>query len=136
MIVKNEEANLPGCLESARDLVDEIIVVDTGSTLERADVNVFEEFHPTRARAFYPPDPQPALEVARRTRTARVFLNFAAYPYTYVDRTENGYEVVFRDLRFDAGGVGRRGFVARVVLNDRLQVVRESFAFQDAQPVS
>jgi glycosyltransferase involved in cell wall biosynthesis len=31
MIVKNEEANLPACLASARDLVDEI-VVDTGST--------------------------------------------------------------------------------------------------------
>jgi FkbM family methyltransferase len=32
VIVKNEEANLPACLGSARDLVDEMIVVDTGST--------------------------------------------------------------------------------------------------------
>jgi tetratricopeptide (TPR) repeat protein len=32
MIVKNEEANLPACLGSAIDLVQEIIVVDTGST--------------------------------------------------------------------------------------------------------
>jgi tetratricopeptide (TPR) repeat protein len=32
MIVKNEEANLPACLESAADLVDEIIIVDTGSS--------------------------------------------------------------------------------------------------------
>jgi glycosyltransferase involved in cell wall biosynthesis len=32
MIVRNEEANLPSCLETAGDLVDEIIVVDTGST--------------------------------------------------------------------------------------------------------
>jgi glycosyltransferase involved in cell wall biosynthesis/Flp pilus assembly protein TadD len=32
MIVKDEEANLPACLESVQDLVDEIIVVDTGST--------------------------------------------------------------------------------------------------------
>jgi GT2 family glycosyltransferase len=32
MIVKNEEANLPACLESARDLFDEIVVVDTGSS--------------------------------------------------------------------------------------------------------
>ncbi len=31
MIVKDEEENLPGCLESVRGLVDEIIVVDTGS---------------------------------------------------------------------------------------------------------
>ena len=32
MIVKNEEANLADCLASAADLVDEIVVVDTGST--------------------------------------------------------------------------------------------------------
>lgn len=32
MIVRNEEELLPGCLESIRDWVDEIIVVDTGST--------------------------------------------------------------------------------------------------------
>jgi GT2 family glycosyltransferase/Flp pilus assembly protein TadD len=32
MIVKNEEDNLPSCLLSSADLVDEVIVVDTGST--------------------------------------------------------------------------------------------------------
>ncbi len=32
MIVKNEEAHLPACLQSAADLVHEIVVVDTGST--------------------------------------------------------------------------------------------------------
>jgi glycosyltransferase involved in cell wall biosynthesis/predicted Zn-dependent protease len=32
MIVRNEEANLPACLQSAADLFDEVVVVDTGST--------------------------------------------------------------------------------------------------------
>jgi GT2 family glycosyltransferase/tetratricopeptide (TPR) repeat protein len=32
IIVKNEEHNLPACLDSAADLVDEVIVVDTGSS--------------------------------------------------------------------------------------------------------
>ncbi len=32
MIVKNEEHNLPACLASVRDLVDEMIIVDTGSS--------------------------------------------------------------------------------------------------------
>ena len=32
MIVKNEEDVLERCLESATELVDEIIIVDTGST--------------------------------------------------------------------------------------------------------
>ena len=32
MIVKNEEKFLAGCLESVKNIVDEIIIVDTGST--------------------------------------------------------------------------------------------------------
>jgi glycosyltransferase involved in cell wall biosynthesis len=32
MIVKNEETFLPGCLECVEDLVDEMVIVDTGST--------------------------------------------------------------------------------------------------------
>jgi tetratricopeptide (TPR) repeat protein len=32
LIARNEEANLPACLESVGDLVDEIVLVDTGST--------------------------------------------------------------------------------------------------------
>jgi glycosyltransferase involved in cell wall biosynthesis len=32
MIVKNEEKMLAGCLESAKNIIDEIIIVDTGST--------------------------------------------------------------------------------------------------------
>ena len=32
MIVKNEENTLGRCLESVKDIVDEIIIVDTGST--------------------------------------------------------------------------------------------------------
>ena len=32
LMVRNEEDSLPGCLQSAADLVDETIVVDTGST--------------------------------------------------------------------------------------------------------
>lgn len=32
MIVKNEEKNLPRCLDSVKDVVDEMIIVDTGSS--------------------------------------------------------------------------------------------------------
>ena len=47
MIVKDEEANLGACLESARDLVDEICVVDTGSS--DATVRIARE-HGARVR--------------------------------------------------------------------------------------
>jgi glycosyltransferase involved in cell wall biosynthesis len=38
MIVKNEEKNLPRCLDSFKDLVDEIIIVDTGSNDKTVEV--------------------------------------------------------------------------------------------------
>jgi glycosyltransferase involved in cell wall biosynthesis len=38
MIVKNEQDVLDGCLTSARDAVDEIVVVDTGSTDDTVDI--------------------------------------------------------------------------------------------------
>ena len=38
MIVKNEEASLARCLDSVADLVDEMVVVDTGSTDATADL--------------------------------------------------------------------------------------------------
>ncbi|MEN6485396.1 MAG: glycosyltransferase, partial [Syntrophobacteraceae bacterium] len=38
MIVRNEEHSLPGCLESVKGLVDEIVIVDTGSTDQTAKV--------------------------------------------------------------------------------------------------
>lgn len=38
MIVRNEQGFLPGCLESLRGRVDEIIVVDTGSTDDTVDI--------------------------------------------------------------------------------------------------
>lgn len=38
MIVKNEEDNLPRCLESVKDIVDEMVIVDTGSTDSTIDI--------------------------------------------------------------------------------------------------
>ncbi len=42
MIVKNEEKNLPECLRAVREAVDEIIIVDTGSTDNT--VNIAKQF--------------------------------------------------------------------------------------------
>lgn len=42
MIVKNEESNLQRCLDSVKDIVDEIIVVDTGS--EDKTISIAESF--------------------------------------------------------------------------------------------
>lgn len=38
MIIRNEEKSLPGCLESVKHLVDEMIIVDTGSTDKSVEI--------------------------------------------------------------------------------------------------
>jgi glycosyltransferase involved in cell wall biosynthesis len=38
MIVRDEAANLPACLTSVKDVVDELIVLDTGSTDETVTI--------------------------------------------------------------------------------------------------
>lgn len=38
MIVKNEQDNLPRCLDSVKDIVDEMIIVDTGSSDSTVDI--------------------------------------------------------------------------------------------------
>lgn len=106
-------------------------VVDTGESFEQAEVSIFSDFDPTSARTSFPPDPHPALDAARKTRTGRAFLDFAAYPYIYVDRKEDGYEVVFRDLRYEYGTFLRRGAVARVFMDGQYRVLEEAFHFRD-----
>lgn len=106
-------------------------VVDTGETLEELEVNLLEDFDPTRSRSFFPPEPSPALEAAKNTRTVRAFLDFAVYPWSYVERTETGSQVVFRDLRYEYGTMKiRRGAAARVILDEQYRVLREEFEFR------
>ncbi len=110
-------------------------VVETAETWELADVNLLEEFDPTRARTYYPPEASAPLEAARRTRTGQIFLDFARFPYSYVEQTEEGYDVVLRDLRFEYNVTGQKGFVTQVRLARDLSVVREEFHFRPLQPV-
>ncbi len=110
-------------------------VVETAEAWEVAEVELLEEFDPTRTRTYHPPDPSTALEAARRTRTARIFLDFARFPYSYVEVAEDGYEVVLRDLRFEFGVNGQKGFVARIRLNRGLALIEEDFRFRPTKPV-
>ena len=58
MIVKNEEAVLERCLNSVSDLVDEIVIVDTGSEDRTRDI----------ARAFTQILPQPETRLSKKRK--------------------------------------------------------------------
>lgn len=110
-------------------------VVQTSEGWKLADVNVLEEFDPDSARTFYRPEAGPALESARTTRTARVFLDFARFPYSYAEPAGDGYRVIFRDLRFHSAGSGGKAFVAEILENTQFQVTAQSFSFRPPRNV-
>jgi inner membrane protein len=110
-------------------------VVETADTWELADVNLLDTFDPTLTRTYYRPEPSPPLEAARQSYVGKVFMDFARFPFAYVEPDGEGFQVVMRDLRFEQGVSGRKGFVARIRLAPNLSVVSEVFSYRSPVPV-
>lgn len=81
------------------------------------------------ARLFHKSEPSPALEAALKTRTARVFMDFARFPWSEVLPTENGPTVIIRDLRFQPANSKRGGFAIKIQLDKELHVRSQAFSF-------
>jgi len=109
-------------------------VVETDSGFYRVEVNVLaENVNPRFARFYRTAEPSPPLEAATQTRTAKIFLDFARFPWAEVEPEEGGFAVVIRDLRFLSTTSTRSGFVTEIELDKDLRVRSESFSFQGIQ---
>ncbi len=105
-------------------------VVETESTIDVVPANALgTDVDPEAAQVFHKPDPSPALEAAEATRTGRIFLDFARYPWANVEETDEGYLVTIRDLRFYSAFAASRGFVMEVGLDKNLRVLSQTFSF-------
>lgn len=105
-------------------------IVETRDFLAIAEVDLTGEFDPARAIIYQKPDPNPALDAARRTDTFQEFLLFSQFPLWRVlpvPEPEGGSEVDAMDLRF--GTPSAPAFVASAVVDGQLNVVRKSFQF-------
>ncbi len=110
-------------------------IVETPGSYVIQDVNLAGDPGSARGAIFHKPDPDPAIEAARRTATFQAFLRFSQYPLwrvTPYDAVEDGKLVEVLDLRF--GTPLAPGFVARAVLDSRLRVVSSSFQFGAVRP--
>jgi inner membrane protein len=94
------------------------------------DLNLLEEFDPSRGATFYKAEPGAAVQAANGTGAFRDFFKFAQYP---LERTvpladpEGATRVEAIDMRF--GTPAQPRFVATAIVNNRLQAIRSWFSF-------
>jgi len=105
-------------------------IVETETSFLVLQANALDPDNPPEIiRTFQKPEPSPAFEAAMETRTGRIFMDFARFPYGKVEEGNGGFLVSLRDLRFFRGSAQARGFVARIELDDKLHTRSESFRF-------
>jgi len=104
-------------------------VVDTGATYAVLPANALEgDVDPRSALQFRKPEASPALEAALKTRTGRIFMDFARFPWAQAEENDEGFDVQIRDLRFYTR-FDSRAFLAEIEMDKALRARSESFSF-------
>lgn len=110
-------------------------IVETESALHAVDLSVgpLPQFDPEAATTVYKPEPSPALETARSSPAAKLFLARVAFPKASVEKTLTGYNIELRDFSFASGGISGR-HVAVLVETDSAAHLLRSELIWDSQP--
>lgn len=107
-------------------------VIITESNLLRAEVPVFiGTYDPFAAKAFYKPEESPALDAARTSSTATLFLNFARFPRAQVEHNDRGYHIEITDMRFEIGTPPGHSMMAVIDTDENAHVTHEELKFGD-----
>jgi inner membrane protein len=101
------------------------ILADTGEAYYTGEINLQGSTPPLRKREKLAPNA--AIEQARASELASVFLDFARFPWVEVEDTPEGTAVKWTDLRFEWSG--RESFVTRVVVGPDGRIRSEAFRF-------
>jgi len=110
-------------------------VVETSDFFAVEDLDLMADFDPTHAMIFHKPVADPAIEAAQRIPAVQEFLRFSQIPLWEVSpasNVENGRLVEVFDLRF--GTPVAPGFMARTVLDSRLQPIESSMHWGISRP--
>jgi len=105
-------------------------VVETESAYHMLPANALDsDVDATDTEVFRRPQSSPVLDAALKTRTGVIFASFARFLWTEVHESDDGSEVLLRDLRFFSPSSPNHGFVARIELDKDLRARSESFSF-------
>ena len=105
-------------------------VVETQDFFETVPVNsLTPDVEADGGQLFYKPPVTPALQAAKASYLGRVYLDWAAFPFTREEKLDDeggGFLVNFEDLRYDYPSNSRRAPLgAFVLLNPELQVLEQ-----------
>ena len=100
-------------------------IVETERVLHQLTVNEMPgaSFDPEAGIVLFKPEPSPVLDSARQSPAARKFLSVARFPKASIEKTQEGYQVQLRDLRYVATSITRRE-VAVLVETDPVGYLR------------
>ena len=106
-------------------------IVETESALNEIEVSAFtpDTFDPDSSMRQFKPDPSPALDAARNTVVAKRFLATAQIPKASLEKTETGYIVVLRDLRYAAAGETQHEIAAVIELDGSNKVTSQELVW-------
>jgi hypothetical protein len=66
---------------------------------------------------------------AENTQAAKTFLRYARFPLASLEREDESYRFLLRDLRFASDDRGADNIVVRVELSRDLRVMRQEFRY-------
>jgi hypothetical protein len=106
-------------------------IAETESALNEIDVNLASAstFDADTSSQVFKPESSLALEAARKTRVAKEFLAIAQVPKASVEKTDVGYVVILRDLRYAMSGETRREIVALIELDPDANVTAQELVW-------
>jgi inner membrane protein len=105
-------------------------LVETADSVAVQDINLAGDPGSARPLVFHKPEPDPAIEAARRTPTFQTFLGFSQWPLWRVTPSpehENARLVEVFDMRF--GTPIDPGFMVSAVVDAHGQVIENNFRF-------
>jgi membrane-bound metal-dependent hydrolase YbcI (DUF457 family) len=106
-------------------------VVETETALNQLDVDTASpnNFDPDASFRLFKPEPSAALDAARNTAAAKRFLATAQIPKASLEKTETGYVVVLRDLRYAASEETQREIAAVIELDASNRVTSQELVW-------
>jgi len=130
-VFRGEAARRAAAYPEALSLTTWHGIAETASALDQIDVNLASTstFDPDASLRLFKPESSPALDAARDTPLARRFLSVAQLPKASVEKTDVGYVVILRDLRYAASGQTQNEVAALIELDPDAKVTSQELVW-------